>query len=151
MREIKFRAKNINTGVWEYGYYVKGATRHCILRDLGGIQIDIDPKTLGQFIGIKGKNKTELYEGDIVTASSDGYTGTFHIKYRPEGSPPCWILYPAWQNRQFWNIYASRYEKGKKFIEPDGKVCTCDFDDYIDNGIVVIGNIHDDPGLLKTA
>ena len=73
------------------------------------------------------KNGKEIFEGDIVKALSEGYCGTFQVKWRNEGTP-MYILYPAWQNEQFWDL------KGVNGV---------------DDGIEVIGNIHEHPELLE--
>jgi len=78
MREIKFRGKRKNNGEWVYGcYYQYSDGRVAILthEDIGfqywtGKQ-QVDPKTVGQYTGLKDKNDKEIYEGDIVKANMD--------------------------------------------------------------------------------
>lgn len=67
MREILFKAKRIDNGEWVQGYYVKGATRHCILPHLGGYpKWDIDETTLCQYTGLTDNNGNKIWENDIV-------------------------------------------------------------------------------------
>lgn len=99
-------------------------------------EVDIDPPyfmdnlgidfELMQSTGLRDKNGKEIFEGDIVKALSEGYCGTFQVKWRNEGTP-MYILYPAWQNEQFWDL------KGVNGV---------------DDGIEVIGNIHEHSHLL---
>lgn len=91
MRENKFRGKakyngnNVFAGDWVYGYYVKsginyhGGEKHYIaiegtIMDYAGLTfIEVDPETVGQFIGLKDFKRTkeypegqEIYEGDYI-------------------------------------------------------------------------------------
>lgn len=145
MRDIKFRGKRVDNGEWVYGnlVYMHGIDEEWTT----GIQmysgegfrpwatVNIDPATVGQF-GLHDRNGKEIYEGDIVTAWSQGVCGKFQVKWREDGGgTPCLLLYPTWQHGQTWSLAASR--------EADGKV--------YDRGIEVIGNVHEHPHLLGRA
>ena len=85
---------------------------------------------LMQFTGVYDKNGKEIYEGDIVKAWDRGVYGVKEVKWRQEASP-CYILYPA-ENIGQWYLSA---------INIDGA--------FVDKGVEVIGNIHENPELLE--
>ena len=73
MRHIKFRAlavvndkhNGIKVGDFVYGSYIEsGVDAPCIIFG-DGEQIEVDRKTLGQFIGRTDKDGVEVYDGDI--------------------------------------------------------------------------------------
>lgn len=67
-REIKFRGKTYD-GNWVRGNLVKTPYATYItpqnLISNSTLQYDIDPKTVGQYTGLKAKNKV-VYEGDLL-------------------------------------------------------------------------------------
>ena len=132
--EILFRGKRTDNGKWECGDLLSpnefNAIPHIVYidylneyGDIGEISTPVIPETVGQFTGLTDKNGKRIFEGDIVKCVSDG-----------EQAVISWLKYFACFGLSF-----------------DG--WCCGFDDYDDNlpsDFEVIGNIHDNPEILKT-
>ena len=86
----------------------------------------IDPSTVGEYTGLKDKNEREIYEGDIVKRKG------FYPDYEKEFK--CVIT---------WN------GAGWKAMKPIGIHSVADWPLSTPGIIEVIGNIHDNPELLK--
>lgn len=72
IKNIKFKAKQLNSGKWFEGDLVRLGNRVCI----GGDHIkdgitDVDPSTVCMFTGLKDSDGKEIWEGDIVHDSYD--------------------------------------------------------------------------------
>ena len=126
-REIKFRAKAVNTEMWVYGDLVHNqkVTKEGLEPRVmvGGYEVYKD--TVGQFTGLLDCNAKRIYEGDIIEVTSLSYTslGTrtnaivifrnsaFQLKHKAKGA----LLLTHWA----------------------------------EDVVIVIGNIYDNKELLK--
>ena len=123
MREIKFRGKEPKTGKWICGLLMNqefGEHEHA-----GILGHPIDPNTLGQYTGLKDKNDTEIYEGDITEiklAKRTSFLGI--VEWRQDRCAFQIKSIPGQGGVGWWD---TRYAHNAK----------------------IVGNIHDNPELLK--
>lgn len=130
MRVIKFRGKSLNTGLWVYGDLTQRGKRMFI-------EYEVNPETIGQFIGLFDKNGQEIYEGDIVRKiTKSGYPDNFvgEIVFRNG-------LF-GFKNDNQYGLPVSIIVKSSKWV--DGNASGTSTYEY-----EVIGNIYDDTELLK--
>lgn len=134
MREILFRGKSKAIGEWYHGNLDVNIKGICIITPDDtpiGKYGQVDPETVGQFTGLTDKNCTKIFEGDIV---KNKYNNIFVVKYGKHDLACCGCCY---QSHEAVGFYLS-----------DGRDCACSDEDVWGN-IEVVGNIHDNPELLK--
>ena len=148
MREILFRGKDPETGTWYEGFYMalsdttycfKGDydahpdnTKHYIvfdrMTDWGlpnqHLRADVDPSTVGQYTGLKDKSGKRMCEGEICRNTRTGES----VSVKWHGTMAGYV----WNKRRADGFL---FDFGELF-----RAC----DKY-----EVIGNIHDNPELLK--
>ena len=152
MRTIKFRGKRVDNGEWEYGDLVHLSNGEaCILPEDGEWRHRlIIPDTVGQFTGLLDKNGKEIYEGDVVCANHffvryDGYTpkpirNAYNIEIDQKGLVTS-VLYSR--------NYALEFYPNKGWIMRNGSDQHRMHSIKGEANIEVIGNIHDNPELMK--
>ena len=136
MREILFRGKT-DKGEWVQGSLIKrkigcfivDENNQCALRKATEYLFDFESKlviheTIGQYTGLTDKNGTKIFEGDIITAEI--YEREYEDEYL--------------SNTSIQVTYCSGY-----FYPFHLEGC---WRSGVSN-ITVIGNIHDNPELLK--
>lgn len=147
MREIKFRAKGLIDNQWHYGSYLytdnnvnnpylttPPVGKHQIFEYcagdflMGGWEpIEINPNTLGQFTSLKDKNGKEIYEGDIIAfnwRTCDGVDITDLLEVR-------------FVRGVFAFLWDGDLDHEANIVSPTHEWAT------------VVGNIHDNPDLIK--
>lgn len=129
MRTIKFRGKGVDNNLWEYGwlyckhgeYYIKDGVNDTVKPFL------VNQNTIGQFTGLSDRNGKDIYEGDIVQGLeyADFYTGI-------DGEVNAVVI---WDD----NRASLVLDAGCEYYS-DLSIC---------KAVTVIGNIHDNPELMK--
>jgi hypothetical protein len=129
MREMLFRGKRKDNGEWVYGYYYVSANIHYITISYSEMEYDldnweVDENSVGQFTGVYDKNGNKVFEGDIVKSKKGSidevsYDSITFNLLVAQASAPK-------------GTCVNFFGKNNPLIE-----------------IEVIGNIHDNPELLK--
>lgn len=139
MSDIKFRGKRVDNGEWVYGYYMSDLNmlvKH-VIYTIGqeyNSHIQVDPETVGQYIGVKDANGTDVYKGDVFGTQIEGYSENCVVEY----DECCFVLSNGKKKRPI-----NTQEKSIHNWLPvgTGSAGYAPFE--------MIGNIHDNPNLLQ--
>ncbi|MDD3038847.1 YopX family protein [Bacteroides sp.] len=126
MRIIKFRGKTscLDNNEWVYGDLHIISKRPHIHSISSNCPLSIDVNTVGQFTGLLDKNGKEIYEGDIIGREHNEIKVAAYVIEYIEGG-----------------LYARSVISGAVF---QMSIKSATNDRYY-----IIGNIHDNPELLK--
>ena len=139
MREIKFRGKRLDNGEWVYGTLCMSAICPPYIIWVGDDSVVIDipiinQDTICQFTGLCDCNGKEIYEGDILDTMTSKYDSngySFICKWIDSGFA---LIYQGkTYGVKVQNNFFNRYQLCKKNVED----------------LVIKGNVHDNPELLK--
>ena len=135
MREILFRSKRNDNGEWVYGdlmhkhYNFDTKATKVIHNNI--MNYKVIPETVGQYTGLTDKNGKKIFEGDIIKQNSP-YRDIFSV-----------IEYGVGY------AYSNVYGVCQRFRDESGTSLLSVADESGKVYCEVIGNIHDNPELLK--
>ena len=133
-REILFRGKRTDNGEWVYGYFYEECGATYIIEDRQKETMlnrntpnVIIPETIGQFTGLTDKNGVKVFEADVLSSKSPY---RYYVKYKDTA----FYVYHC----EIKDVDKTPYRWGllSRFNE-------------LGIEVEVIGNIHDNPELLK--
>lgn len=140
MREVLFKGKAIDNGEWVYGSLLySGSEDQYYIVENGGEELSypVREETVGQYTGIKDKNGTKIFEGDILCMTiNNEWTNNIDRKI---------YNYVKFNDGMFATFYKD-YEDGELIEIEEDRVCKALIE--VDK-FEVVGNVFDNPELLE--
>lgn len=137
MREILFRGRGdtkYNDGVWYYGVPIRDFEGDWQICTNNSKRV-VTPETIGQYTGVTDKNGTKIFEGDIVK-----YKDACKFSDNDEMEEA---------EEQYLCTNVVKFKNGRFFPLPQRYDCEDYFFSYGSYDFEVVGNVHDNPELLR--
>jgi len=139
-REIRFRGINEFTGDFSFGFLTTDVYNHKrYIETVKGTTLyseSVKPKTIGQFTGLKDKKGVDIYEGDILKYTLNNGEIRFYKIWAEKGG---FVI----------NQFQDDFYKEEKDIQFWSGLSDMQTASWVDLSLEVIGNIHQNPELLK--
>lgn len=154
MHDFIVHAKRLDNGEWVEGnLFVPDKpdtpTQICIGTNIVRITYDVDPSTIGQYTGLTDKNGTRIFEGDIFEFDDEVWESHY---------TSCGTEYDSCEIKNYGVVGFDedrscfdfvQYKFNENSVEADlHENHDIEFAEFVSE-LEVIGNIHDNPELIR--
>lgn len=134
MRDLWFRGKDANTGEWRFGYLTLVDYDHdhdspaifAVIYTPEGNNLvgsQVEQKTIGQYTGLRDKNGTRIFEGDVVYTDSffgisekawvSFQNGAFGVEW-PHGDGTSFQAFTSFVSSTEWEVVGNIYDNPER-------------------------------------